>query len=544
MICPNCKAENRDGAKFCDECGTRLPVPADVEPQDAGEGPCGGQAAEGPCGEEPAEGGDEAPRGLDIPSIEVAGLNADESGEAFDPAAAYLDPSAPADPAAADREGAAPLDDATGSRQDGPAGDEPAGDAAPAPAPEAPADPERAPEPDGAEPSDPGRTAVIGARSDAPASEASQTRRIDLSGFDEYLPEGSYTPPVPSWRDGGTMRLPRIEGEPAASDQKSFLAPEGEPKRSRKGLKIALGIVAALALCAAIAAFATYQMELWGGKVVPDVVGMTQADATNTLETKGFAVRATQVKSDETEGIVLLMDPGKGGRLPEGGEVVIHVAVSRCVPEVVGLSKEEAEGAFDDEGLDNVSFTTQKSDEAEGTVLSVDPEEGQKVRAGTAIAVVVAEPYRIPDVSGMTVDQATAAVQDAGFAPYVQYSYTEDVAEGTVLGTSPGPGEVAASGSDVAVQVAKSRANELVAATQGLLAPGASVVIGGVNYDVDSCDAVSYVGSDTTSYTITARPFTYFLGVKLHLEATSLSGTIAWTADNAIAGGDPEISLG
>ena len=24
MLCPSCQAENRDGAKFCDECGTRL----------------------------------------------------------------------------------------------------------------------------------------------------------------------------------------------------------------------------------------------------------------------------------------------------------------------------------------------------------------------------------------------------------------------------------------------------------------------------------------------------------------------------------------
>ena len=25
MICPSCHTENRDGAKFCDECGAKLP---------------------------------------------------------------------------------------------------------------------------------------------------------------------------------------------------------------------------------------------------------------------------------------------------------------------------------------------------------------------------------------------------------------------------------------------------------------------------------------------------------------------------------------
>ena len=499
MICPHCNAENREGAKFCDECGTRL-TPATVELPAIDPEPSPDEEAEERAVEDAGTSGDELLSAL--PDVEA--------------------------PAEADLDGDASEADASGDADDVDAQEGETDELLPAD------------ETGEIVPAD--ETGVIETRKDAPVSESSKTRPIDLSGFDEYLPKGTYSASEPSWRDGGTMRMPRIEEESSINDQKSFRAPE--KKKRGSGVKIALAVILVLALCGAGAAFATYQMELWGGKVVPDVVGMTQADATNTLQSKGFAVRATQVKSDETEGVVLLMDPGKGGRMQEGGEVVIHVATARQVPAITGMARADAEAALAAEGLDNVTITTQRSDEAEGTVLSVDPAEGQKVRASTAVTVVVAEPYTVPSIANMTQSQATTALQEAGYNPYIEYVYTEEYIEGTVLGTNPGEGERLPSGSDVGIRVAMSRANELVSATQYLLAPGATVVIDGINYDIVSCDSVTYQGNETTAYTITATPFTYFLGVKLPLSSQAVSGSITWTADNTIASSSPSLSIG
>lgn len=494
MICPHCNAENREGAKFCDECGTRL-TPATVELPAIDPEPTPDEEAE-------------------ERAVEDAGTSGDDIRDEL--LSALPDVEAPFE---ADLDDDASEADASGDADDADSQEGETGEIVPA-----------------------DETGVIETRKDAPVSESSKTRPIDLSGFDEYLPKGTYSAPEPSWRDGGTMRMPRIEEESSINDQKSFRAPEKNKRGS--GVKIALAVILVLALCGAGAAFATYQMELWGGKVVPDVVGMTQADATNTLQSKGFAVRATQVKSDETEGVVLLMDPGKGGRMQEGGEVVIHVATARQVPAITGMARADAEAALSAEGLDNVTITTQRSDEAEGTVLSVDPAEGQRVRASTAVTVVVAEPYTVPSIANMTQSQATTALQEAGYNPYIEYVYTEEYVEGTVLGTNPGEGERLPSGSDVGIRVAMSRANELVSATQYLLAPGATVVIDGINYDIVSCDSVTYQGNETTAYTITATPFTYFLGVKLPLSAQAVSGSITWTADNTIASSSPSLSIG
>ena len=66
--------------------------------------------------------------------------------------------------------------------------------------------------------------------------------------------------------------------------------------------------------------------------MLPDVVGMTQSDAVYVLESKGFAVHEEKIKSDDTEGVVLLMDPVAGSREEEGSEVTIHVSEARTIP--------------------------------------------------------------------------------------------------------------------------------------------------------------------------------------------------------------------
>ena len=505
MICPHCNAENREGAKFCDECGTRL-TPATVELPAIDPEPSPDEEAEERAIEDAGTSGDDTRDELlsVLPDVEApAGADLDED-------ASEADASGDADDVDAQEGGTDELlpADETGEI--------------------VPAD----------------ETGVIETRKDAPASESSKTRPIDLSGFDEYLPKGTYSAPEPSWRDGGTMRMPRIEEESSINDQKSFRAPE--KKKRGSGVKIALAVILVLALCGAGAAFATYQMELWGGKVVPDVVGMTQADATNTLQSKGFAVRATQVKSDETEGVVLLVDPGKGGRMQEGGEVVIHVATARQVPAITGMARADAEAALAAEGLrqrhhHHPALRRGRGHGAFGR--SRRRPEGARQHRG--------DRRRRRAVHG-PVDREHDPEPGHHRAPgsRLQPLHRVRLHRGVRRGHGPShriPRRRRAPAQRLGRRhppVAMSRANELVSATQYLLAPGATVVIDGINYDIVSCDSVTYQGNETTAYAITATPFTYFLGVKLPLSPQAVSGSITWTADNTIASSSPSLSIG
>lgn len=399
----------------------------------------------------------------------------------------------------------------------------------------------------------------------------------DLSGFDEYLVDSSFVPPENAYRRGDTMKLPPISAAPA--ERTAFIAPdpaekgkrrrskassadisasqapvtpspeasaapesdapkEKAPRKRSRGGRIALIAVAAVAVICAICAGVTYQMELWGGKVVPDVTTMTQSDAAFILRNKGFEVRSTSVPSDETEGIVLLMDPKAGSRQEAGSEVVIHVSVGRTIPDIVGKSTDEAKKLLEDSGFTNVSVTTEKSDDAEGSVLSVEPTVGSKAKAASAISVVVAEPYTVPDVDGMTVDAAANAIEEAGLVPSRIVVYDESVAEGSLLGVDPVSGTKVESGSVVTISVSKSRGSELVAAARSYLSGASLAASDGSTFAVASVDSCTYLGSDKVSFTATGRASTSVsvLGQTLSVsgDTKQVTGVLAFDANNNV----------
>lgn len=374
-------------------------------------------------------------------------------------------------------------------------------------------------------------------------------KTADLSGI-ERLVDADYATPANAWRSGNTMKMTPV-GEGSSRGQKQFRAPDSEGKKRRFPRKIAVAaIIVVLALAGT--AFATYQMELWGGHVVPDVVGKSQADATYELERQGFSVRWTQVKSDDVEGKVLLSDPSAGSRREAGFEVVIHVSVARTVPDVLGLSKEDAAALFESEECEDVEYQVVKSDEAEGSVLAVDPAVGTKVKATTHIVVQVATPYLVPNVVGMTKDEAEAALADEGFAADVRWVYSEDVEEGQVISTDPEAESKLASGSSVVVNVAKSRARELLDATHSYFRSSDAFFFDGVTYEVDPDSTsnplyVEYEGDGTVSYSIVGRivetkDYLFFGTQTLYGDWEILTGTITWDDEDAIASSSAGVS--
>ena len=330
------------------------------------------------------------------------------------------------------------------------------------------------------------------------------------------------------------------KAKPVAPEMKSKDDKKSESKGKRlPGSRIAAIVALAVLIAAGVAAGVTYQMELWGGKVVPDVTGMTQADATYMLQNKGFTVRSTTVPSDSTEGLVLLMDPGAGARQQEGAEVVIHVSTSRTVPKVVGSSQDSALKALSDNGFENVDVQLERSDEPEGTVLSVSPEEGEKAKASTGITLKVAQAYTVPDVSGMSYNQAVQAIKDAGLSSTAVYVYSETASEGAIMGVEPAAGSKVPSDTIVVISLAKSRASELTAAARSYLTSTTLTASDGSSFSVSSVDSVSYQGNDTVAFTASgkASKSVSVLGQTISVAGNSkqVSGTITFDSSNNVA---------
>ena len=629
MICPSCHTENRDGAKFCDECGAKLPRAAFEQI----EGAEPAQALNTIDNEEPTE--DEA-----VPDMHEAEA---ESAEAA---------AGGQDGEDVDSEAVAQLDDAPTSSEDA----EDAGDIACSNEETAAVDVDDADDADGSDiamQDDPQPQQDVtessqeaeqdaanqfeGSHGDADdvahqrthvldlpdirnlAFESEKTQTLgpkpaspaiksgwepDLSGFDEFLVYPGYVPPKAAWHSGDTMQMPRIT-DADLSQQKDFIAPDpNKKKRDRKkkkaekakacesqqhnqetpkqtqpaaaqpekeqpkhaekgatpvapdmkskddkkseskgkrlpGSRIAAIVALAVLIAAGVAAGVTYQMELWGGKVVPDVTGMTQADATYMLQNKGFTVRSTTVPSDSTEGLVLLMDPGAGARQQEGAEVVIHVSTSRTVPKVVGSSQDSALKALSDNGFENVDVQLERSDEPEGTVLSISPEEGKKAKASTGITLKVAQAYTVPDVSGMSYNQAVQAIKDAGLSSTAVYVYSETASEGAIMDVEPAAGSKVPSDTVVVISLAKSRASELTAAARSYLTSTTLTASDGSSFTVSSVDSVSYQGNDTVAFTASgkASKSVTVLGQTISVAGDSkqVSGTMTFDSSNNVA---------
>lgn len=483
MRCPNCSTENPERAKFCNECG--MPLDPSASHSESPDSPhTARSAAEVPTASLPRV---EALRTARGAAAAAASLQedrfADAATEAYDsPTQAY----------------------GYGSSFETFDDDEPAFG-------QAIVDP-LAHIPDPFEPAYPATAAAV----------------------TQELPSNAPSVQGSAWNIDATLQMPVVPDNPhsGVADSEVFSAPEpgsgAASKRPHRGLIILLAIVV---LAGAIAGL-TYYFELWGGIRVPNVVGLNESEALNVLQEKGFSVRSMQVKSDDTEGKVILSDPNTGERARKGGEVVIHVATPRTVPDVVGTSEEEAKKLLSESGYDNVTYQKVKSNDEEGTVLSISPEAGTKVKGATPITVTVAEAYTVPNVVGMDEQSAIAAVQDAGYYVSIEYDYSEGAPEGQVVSTSPEANSKYPSDSTVTIRVTKSRAHELTDIMHGIFYEGATVHIGGTSYLVDAVNSIEYAGDDVVNFSFTGRGFTYIDGEFVSGSSKTVTGSAHFDASN------------
>ncbi len=377
-------------------------------------------------------------------------------------------------------------------------------------------------------------TADASAPTSAEPSEKTGTRKAAVSAA---------TTTFAAKGDGAAKKA--AKKEKAAKKDKAAKA-TGRPAIRRAPLIAAACVV--LALAAAGTAWGTYNAEIWGGKTIPDVVGLSQEEATAALGERGFAVEAADEKSDMAPGTVLAASPDQGTRAAEGSTVSLTVAVPHVVPEVLGLTQQEAADALAAEGLGTISVVEQKSNDAEGTVLSVAPEAGTEVLSTDEITLTVAVPYTVPDVTGLGKSDATDALEAEGYTVDTHWTYSEDVEEGTVLYTEPEAGTEYDTGQEVVVYLAKSRANELVARASEIL-PGARLKSGEDRYIIDEVKSVEYAGDDVVKYTCTAHKYEdvtlpFGLGTQRYEDTKqeTLEGTLSFDSDNEVTTADPSIS--
>jgi serine/threonine-protein kinase len=199
-----------------------------------------------------------------------------------------------------------------------------------------------------------------------------------------------------------------------------------------------------------------------GSSSVPGVSGLTQEEATETLEDAGFEVAVNRVNSASVEeGSVVNSEPSGGSTATNGSTVTINVSrgpVLAKVPVLVGAQRDVAVERIRGRGLEP-SVSEEESSQPTGKVISQSPDAGERVDPGSTVSIVVSSgeaESKVPNVIGKERREAVEAVRAVGLVPVVEEEETEVPGQGgRVLDQFPPPGRELPEGTEVTIVVGK-----------------------------------------------------------------------------------------
>lgn len=135
-----------------------------------------------------------------------------------------------------------------------------------------------------------------------------------------------------------------------------------------------------------------------GMETVPNVIGMTESQAREALEAKGFHLgRVTEEESSQVAGTVVRQSPVSGTEAESGSAVDIVIAkeVQKqevAMPGLLGKSLASAQAAIENAGLTvgNVTYAY-SSDYPEGQVMEQQYGSGTSLEKGTSVSIVISK---------------------------------------------------------------------------------------------------------------------------------------------------------
>ncbi|MET0697409.1 MAG: Stk1 family PASTA domain-containing Ser/Thr kinase [Acidimicrobiia bacterium] len=268
-----------------------------------------------------------------------------------------------------------------------------------------------------------------------------------LKGEEVGMPPLIVPVAVPANGDGATRVMSTTPVPPAtAPPDEMYRDVEEEPSSQMPFILTAFGLL--LALGGLI--FLLFQLAGGGEEEptlveVPNVTGISQAEALQRLQQDGFLVTTFFESSDTVPaGDVIRTDPTFGTMVEEGSTVEVYVSSGPEeieVPPVVGQTRAEAERLITEAGL-SIGEVTERADAtfAEGIVIEQDPPQGARVGLDAPVNLVVStgpETVVVPNLVNLSERDATAQLQSLGLLVRVQDEYSAEVARDLVIRSDP-----------------------------------------------------------------------------------------------------------
>jgi beta-lactam-binding protein with PASTA domain len=200
---------------------------------------------------------------------------------------------------------------------------------------------------------------------------------------------------------------------------------------------------------------------------LPQVIGLDQSEAETALEQARFTVgETTQVFNSDVEpgivmdayssdGVTSLAVDGSTEGISYGEAQPVSLLVSAgAIPDVAGKSVGDATSTLQSVGLLASAGETNFSDTVakDSVIQAIAP--ADPVRPGDTMSLLISA-GAIPDVSGQTVDEATASLQAVGLkATPGEEVYNDSVAKGRVIQASA-PGDPVRPGDTMSLQISR-----------------------------------------------------------------------------------------
>jgi len=202
---------------------------------------------------------------------------------------------------------------------------------------------------------------------------------------------------------------------------------------------------------------------------VPNVVGLSQADAKSQIEAAGLTweLNPDKVASDTVDkDSVASTDPAGGTQAEKGATVRVTISSgpdSVTLPDnLVGMSPDDARKAVEALGLKwDVNSSKVASDTVpEGKVAQTNPSPGSKVKTGQTITAYLSSgsnQVEVPDLSGMSQDQARSALKAVGLELGNVSTVDSDKEKDRIVAQDPDSDSTVKKGTSIAVSVSSGK---------------------------------------------------------------------------------------
>jgi beta-lactam-binding protein with PASTA domain/serine/threonine protein kinase len=195
---------------------------------------------------------------------------------------------------------------------------------------------------------------------------------------------------------------------------------------------------------------------------VPDLVGMTQAAARKSLAKLGLSLIVAQQTESDTipKDVIASQDPQPSASAAPNSTVNVIVSTGPStvtVPNVVGNDVDAAQAALRAAGVTPALSYTVDAANPTGKISLQKPEAGAKVKKGTPVTIFWSVSGSVPDVSGMTLDEAKAALLASGYqVGNIAETQESSLQDGRVVRTEPEANSTLKPGESVNITIMRS----------------------------------------------------------------------------------------